>query len=79
MVKNARKTRRAGTLVGWFSVVAGLLLTVRSAFAIQHLVRTEAMDAPHLFMVALRAVGCLMGVALVFWGHKRLRRDPRGS
>ena len=52
MAENVHKKRRMGTIVGWLSVIAGVLLIVWNVFVIQRLIRTEAMDTPHLLMIA---------------------------
>jgi hypothetical protein len=79
MAENTHKKRRMSTIVGWFSVIAGILLIAHNAFMVQHLIRAEEMDTPRLLMIALRVAGCLAGVALAFLGHKRLRRDQGAS
>ena len=61
-------------LVGWFAVVAGVLLGVHMGYRIRDLLRAGGLTAVQYVQTAMLAVLMLAGVALVVFGLRRLRR-----
>jgi hypothetical protein len=65
------------TVVGWFAILAGLVLTVHGIFVIQHTVETESLTTGDYVRIGLRVLMALAGLVLIIFGLVRLkRRDP---
>jgi hypothetical protein len=66
-------------IVGWFAVVAGLLLAIHMGYEIYYWTRSGEPGAGPWSEVAVRGFFLLVGVALVVMGLRRLGRRSSGG